>query len=70
MAPATTTQKTSEIHTSQSPLPLDMSNLFTKLVEAGIVPNIFEAKKQDDEEKVKEPEIIPVSFDKPMTLRE
>ncbi|XP_076175712.1 pcf11 cleavage and polyadenylation factor subunit isoform X1 [Ptiloglossa arizonensis] len=49
-------------------LPLNMNELFQRLVETGIVPNLSEQKKQEEEEK-KEPEIIPVSFDKPETLK-
>ncbi|XP_076760472.1 pcf11 cleavage and polyadenylation factor subunit isoform X1 [Xylocopa sonorina] len=49
-------------------LPLNMNELFQRLVETGIVPNIIEQKKPEEEEK-KEPEIIPVSFDKPETLK-
>ena len=49
-------------------LPLNLSELFQRLVETGIVPNLAEPKKQEEEEK-KEPEIIPVSFDKPETLK-
>ncbi|KAL6259064.1 hypothetical protein P5V15_008985 [Pogonomyrmex californicus] len=49
-------------------LPLNMSELFQRLVETGIVPNLMEQKKQEEEEK-KEPEITPVSFDKPETLK-
>ncbi|XP_076676323.1 pcf11 cleavage and polyadenylation factor subunit isoform X2 [Andrena cerasifolii] len=49
-------------------LPLNMNELFQRLVETGIVPNIPEQKKPEEEEK-KEPEIIPVSFDKPETLK-
>lgn len=49
-------------------LPLNMNELFQRLVETGIVPNLTEQKKQEEEEK-KEPEITPVSFDKPETLK-
>ncbi|XP_043252988.1 uncharacterized protein LOC122397706 [Colletes gigas] len=49
-------------------LPLNMNELFQRLVETGIVPNLSEQKKHEEEEK-KEPEIIPVSFDKPETLK-
>ncbi|XP_047352069.1 pre-mRNA cleavage complex 2 protein Pcf11 isoform X1 [Vespa velutina] len=49
-------------------LPLNMNELFQRLVETGIVPNLTEKKKQEEEEK-KDPEIIPVSFDKPETLK-
>ncbi|XP_050479654.1 uncharacterized protein LOC126868364 isoform X1 [Bombus huntii] len=49
-------------------LPLNMNELFQRLVETGIVSNLSEQKKQEEEEK-KEPEIIPVSFDKPETLK-
>ncbi|XP_034189307.1 pcf11 cleavage and polyadenylation factor subunit isoform X1 [Osmia lignaria lignaria] len=49
-------------------IPLNMNELFQRLVETGIVPNLSEPKKQEEEEK-KEPEIIPVSFDKPETLK-
>ncbi|KAG7198467.1 hypothetical protein KM043_005849 [Ampulex compressa] len=49
-------------------LPLNMSELFQRLVETGIVPNLTEQKKQEEEEK-KDSEIIPVSFDKPETLK-
>ncbi|XP_076641398.1 pcf11 cleavage and polyadenylation factor subunit isoform X2 [Halictus rubicundus] len=49
-------------------LPLNMNELFQRLVETGIVPNLTEQKKPEEEEK-KEPEIIPVSFDKPETLK-
>lgn len=45
-----------------------MNELFQRLVETGIVPNITEQKKQEEEEK-KKPEITPVSFDKPETLK-
>lgn len=50
-------------------LPLNLTELFQRLVETGIVPtgNMSEAKKR--EEKKKEPEVIPVSFDKPETLK-
>lgn len=61
-----------EITTTQVPpaltLPLNMTELFQRLVETGIVPNITGPKKQDEEEK-KEPAILPVSFDKPETLK-
>ncbi|XP_015187887.1 PREDICTED: uncharacterized protein LOC107072450 isoform X2 [Polistes dominula] len=50
------------------PLSLNMNELFQRLVETGIVPNISEKKKTEEEEK-KEPEITPVSFDKPETLK-
>ncbi|KMQ93559.1 pre-mrna cleavage complex 2 protein pcf11 [Lasius niger] len=49
-------------------LPLNMNELFQRLVETGIVPSLLEQKKQEEEEK-KEPEISPVSFDKPETLK-
>ena len=49
-------------------LPLNMNELFQRLVETGIVSNLSEQKKPEEEEK-KEPEIIPVSFDKPETLK-
>lgn len=49
-------------------LPLNMNELFQRLVETGIVPNLTEQKKPDEEEK-KEPVILPVSFDKPETLK-
>lgn len=49
-------------------LPLNMSELFQRLVETGIVPNLTEQKKQEEEEK-KDFEITPVSFDKPETLK-
>lgn len=49
-------------------LPLNMNELFQRLVETGIVPNLTEQKKQEEEEK-KKPEITPVSFDKPETLK-
>ncbi|XP_018312633.1 uncharacterized protein Pcf11 isoform X1 [Mycetomoellerius zeteki] len=49
-------------------LPLNMSELFQRLVETGIVPNLTEQKKQEEEEK-KESVITPVSFDKPETLK-
>ncbi|XP_043289393.1 uncharacterized protein [Venturia canescens] len=49
-------------------LPLNMNELFQRLVETGIVPNITGQKKPDEEEK-KEPVILPVSFDKPETLK-
>lgn len=49
-------------------LPLNMNELFQRLVETGIVPSLTEQKKQEEEEK-KEPEIIPVCFDKPETLK-
>ncbi|XP_015603412.1 uncharacterized protein LOC107271676 isoform X2 [Cephus cinctus] len=49
-------------------LPLNMNELFQRLVETGIVPNVAEQKKPEEEEK-KEPEILPVSFDKPETLK-
>ncbi|XP_071642109.1 uncharacterized protein Pcf11 isoform X4 [Temnothorax longispinosus] len=49
-------------------LPLNMSELFQRLVETGIVPNLSEQKKQEEEEK-KDTEITPVSFDKPETLK-
>ena len=50
-------------------LPLNMNELFQRLVETGIVSNLSEQKKQEEEEEKKEPEIIPVSFDKPETLK-
>lgn len=50
-------------------LPLNMNELFQRLVETGIVPNLSEQKKPEEEEEKKEPEIIPVSFDKPETLK-
>ncbi|XP_014476852.1 PREDICTED: uncharacterized protein LOC106745607 isoform X2 [Dinoponera quadriceps] len=50
-------------------LPLSMSELFQRLVETGIiVPNLTEQKKPEEEEK-KEPEIIPITFDKPESLK-
>lgn len=49
-------------------LPLNMNELFQRLVETGIVPSLVGQKKQEEEEK-KEPEISPVSFDKPETLK-
>jgi pre-mRNA cleavage complex 2 protein Pcf11 len=49
-------------------LPLNMNELFQRLVETGIVPSPAEQKKQEEEEK-KKLEIIPVSFDKPETLK-
>ncbi|XP_017892802.1 uncharacterized protein LOC108632624 isoform X2 [Ceratina calcarata] len=49
-------------------LPLNMNELFQRLVETGMVPNLAEQKKQEVEE-TKEPEITPVSFDKPETLK-
>ncbi|XP_070159553.1 pre-mRNA cleavage complex 2 protein Pcf11 isoform X3 [Polyergus mexicanus] len=49
-------------------LPLNMNELFQRLVETGIVPSLMEQKKQEEEEK-KESEISPVSFDKPETLK-
>jgi len=49
-------------------LPLNMSELFQRLVETGIVPNLTEQKKQEEEEK-KESVITPVTFDKPETLK-
>ncbi|XP_020280817.1 uncharacterized protein LOC109853274 isoform X2 [Pseudomyrmex gracilis] len=53
---------------SASVTTLNMNELFQRLVETGIVPNITEQKKQEEEEK-KKPEITPVSFDKPETLK-
>ncbi|EZA52087.1 Pre-mRNA cleavage complex 2 protein Pcf11 [Ooceraea biroi] len=50
------------------PLPLNMNELFQRLVETGIVPSPIEQKKQEEEEK-KKTEITPVSFDKPETLK-
>ncbi|XP_066589743.1 pre-mRNA cleavage complex 2 protein Pcf11-like isoform X2 [Prorops nasuta] len=50
-------------------LPLNMTELFQRLVETGIVPSLGEQKKQQEEEEKKEPEIIPVSFEKQETLR-
>lgn len=50
-------------------LPLNMNELFKRLVETGIVPSLTEQKKQEEEEEKKEPEIIPVCFDKPETLK-
>jgi len=49
-------------------LSLNMNELFQRLVETGIVPSPAEQKKQEEEEK-KKLEIIPVSFDKPETLK-
>ncbi|XP_032680257.1 uncharacterized protein LOC116848371 isoform X2 [Odontomachus brunneus] len=50
-------------------LSLSMSELFQRLVETGIiVPNLTEQKKPEEEEK-KEPEITPITFDKPETLK-
>ncbi|KAL0115350.1 hypothetical protein PUN28_010706 [Cardiocondyla obscurior] len=49
-------------------LPLNMSELYQRLVETGIVPGLFEQKKQEEEDK-KDLEITPVSFDKPETLK-
>ncbi|XP_014218937.1 uncharacterized protein LOC106647178 [Copidosoma floridanum] len=49
-------------------LPLNLSELYQRLVETGIVSNLFETKKSEVEDK-KEPEIVPVSFDKPETLK-
>jgi len=49
-------------------LPLNMNELFQRLVETGIVPSPAEQKKQEEEEK-KKLEVIPVSFDKPETLK-
>lgn len=52
------------------PLSLNMSELFQRLVETGIVPNLTEQKKPESEEgDKKEPEILPVSFNKPETLK-
>ncbi|XP_016845564.2 uncharacterized protein LOC100121739 isoform X3 [Nasonia vitripennis] len=47
---------------------VDLNTLFQRLVETGIVPNLTETKKPEEEEK-KEPEIISATFDKPETLR-
>ncbi|KAJ8667667.1 hypothetical protein QAD02_009330 [Eretmocerus hayati] len=61
----------SENQTTSGPtvtLPLNLNELFQRLVETGIVSNLFEIKKTEEEEK-KAPEIIPVSFDKPETLK-
>ncbi|XP_020708436.2 uncharacterized protein LOC105686821 isoform X2 [Athalia rosae] len=50
------------------PLNLNMDELFQRLVATGIVPTLnTEQNKKEEEEK--EPEIIPVSFDKPETLK-
>ncbi|EFN78884.1 Pre-mRNA cleavage complex 2 protein Pcf11 [Harpegnathos saltator] len=50
-------------------LSLSMSELFQRLVETGIiVPNLTEQKKPEEEEK-KEPEITPITFDKPESLK-
>lgn len=51
-------------------LPLNLNELFQRLVETGIVPNISENKKvEEEEEEKKEPETHPVNFDKPETLK-
>lgn len=56
-----------------SPAPaasLNMSELFKRLVETGIiVPNNLTEQKKPEEEEKKEPEIIPISFDKPESLK-
>lgn len=49
-------------------LPLNMSELFQRLVETGIVPNLAEQKKPEEEEK-KESEEILITFDKFETLK-
>lgn len=50
-------------------LSLSMNELFQRLVETGIIaPKLTEQKKPEEEEK-KEPEIIPITFDKPETLK-
>ena len=49
-------------------LPLNMNELFQRLVATGIVPNLPEPVKTEDEEK-KAPAIIEVSFAKPETLK-
>lgn len=49
-------------------LPLNLTELYQRLVETGIVSNLFETKKSEEEDK-KEPEIEPVTFDKPETLK-
>lgn len=51
------------------PLTLNMDELFQRLVATGIVPNLTSEQKKQEEEIKKEPEIIPVSFDKPETLK-
>ena len=51
-------------------VPINLHELFQRLVETGIVPTITETKKtEEEEEKKKQLEIIPVSFDKPETLK-
>jgi pre-mRNA cleavage complex 2 protein Pcf11 len=47
-------------------LPLNLNELFQRLVETGIVPNLVETKKQEEEKKQ---EIISISFDKPESLK-
>ncbi|XP_014218936.1 uncharacterized protein LOC106647177 isoform X2 [Copidosoma floridanum] len=49
-------------------LPTNISELFQRLVETGIVPSLDLSKRQEEEER-REPEMIPVSFDKPETLK-
>jgi pre-mRNA cleavage complex 2 protein Pcf11 len=48
-------------------LPQNLSELFQRLLETGIVSSLNESKKLEEEKKA--PEIIPVSFDKPETLK-
>lgn len=50
-------------------LSLTLNELFQKLVQTGMVPSVLEAKKPEEKEKEKEPVVIPVSFDKPETLK-
>ncbi|XP_014235867.1 pre-mRNA cleavage complex 2 protein Pcf11-like isoform X2 [Trichogramma pretiosum] len=49
-------------------LPLNLNELYQKLVETGIVTNLLEPKKPEEEEKKIE-ETVQVSFDKPESLK-
>ena len=51
-------------------MPLDVSTLFQRLVETGIVPShrYLGAKMPEEEEKM-EPEVNPATFDRPETLK-
>ncbi|XP_016845567.1 uncharacterized protein LOC100121761 isoform X2 [Nasonia vitripennis] len=52
--------------TSTAAVPLN--ELFKRLVESGIFSSLSETKKPEEEEK-KAPEVLPVAFDKPETLK-
>ena len=49
-------------------LPLNLNDLFQRLVETGIVSSLTEMKKPEEEEK-NEAEIVPVTFNKSETLK-